>query len=155
MRMPALSEHVRTARLVVAAAARRVGVDEAGLDAIRLAVDEACARATLRAASRSADAASGHGAAAPDSVVAGTSPDDAPVDDHVEPLPADGIEITMVDEDGWFVVEVGEPANLVTEDPDVVEELDLAARVIDAVAPECSERVSGQSLITRMAWPLA
>jgi anti-sigma regulatory factor (Ser/Thr protein kinase) len=38
-------EHVRTARLVAAAVARRAGVDEAALDEVRLAVGEACSRA--------------------------------------------------------------------------------------------------------------
>ncbi|MFG3254282.1 ATP-binding protein [Streptomyces sp. NPDC048172] len=41
----ALPEHVRTARLVAAAVARRAGVDEAVLDEVRLAVGEACTRA--------------------------------------------------------------------------------------------------------------
>jgi anti-sigma regulatory factor (Ser/Thr protein kinase) len=41
----ALPEHVRTARLVAAAVARRAGVDEAALDEVRLAVGEACTRA--------------------------------------------------------------------------------------------------------------
>lgn len=41
----ALPTHVRTARLVAAAVARRAGVDEAILDEVRLAVGEACARA--------------------------------------------------------------------------------------------------------------
>ena len=37
--------HVRTARLVATAVARRSGVDEALLDEVRLAVGEACSRA--------------------------------------------------------------------------------------------------------------
>jgi anti-sigma regulatory factor (Ser/Thr protein kinase) len=37
--------HVRTARLVAAAVARRSGIDEMLLDEIRLAVGEACSRA--------------------------------------------------------------------------------------------------------------
>jgi anti-sigma regulatory factor (Ser/Thr protein kinase) len=41
----ALPEHVRTARLVAAAVARRAGVEEAVLDEVRLAVGEACSRA--------------------------------------------------------------------------------------------------------------
>ncbi|MGW1072424.1 ATP-binding protein [Streptomyces sp. NPDC002537] len=41
----ALPEHVRTARLVAAAVARRAGVDEAVMDELRLAVGEACSRA--------------------------------------------------------------------------------------------------------------
>lgn len=40
-----LPAHVRTARLVAAAIARRCGVDEVLLDEVRLAVGEACSRA--------------------------------------------------------------------------------------------------------------
>src|SRR5487761_1233855 len=42
---PPLPAHVRTARLVATAVARRSGVDEALLDEVRLAVGEACSRA--------------------------------------------------------------------------------------------------------------
>ncbi|WP_354641337.1 ATP-binding protein [Kitasatospora camelliae] len=45
LRFSALPEHVRTARLVAAAVARRAGVDESLLDEVRLAVGEACSRA--------------------------------------------------------------------------------------------------------------
>ncbi|WP_131735664.1 ATP-binding protein [Actinomadura roseirufa] len=41
----ALPVHVRTARLIVTAVARRCGVAEALLDEVRLAVGEACSRA--------------------------------------------------------------------------------------------------------------
>lgn len=41
----ALPTHVRTARLVAVAVARRTGVDESVLDEMRLAVGEACSRA--------------------------------------------------------------------------------------------------------------
>jgi len=40
-----LPAHVRTARLVATAVARRSGVDEALMDEVRLAVGEACSRA--------------------------------------------------------------------------------------------------------------
>jgi len=40
-----LPAHIRTARLVATAVARRSGVDEALLDEVRLAVGEACSRA--------------------------------------------------------------------------------------------------------------
>jgi serine/threonine-protein kinase RsbW len=40
-----LPAHVRTARLVATAVARRSGVDESMLDEVRLAVGEACSRA--------------------------------------------------------------------------------------------------------------
>jgi anti-sigma regulatory factor (Ser/Thr protein kinase) len=45
LRFSAQPEHVRTARLVAAAVARRAGVGEAVLDEVRLAVGEACSRA--------------------------------------------------------------------------------------------------------------
>jgi anti-sigma regulatory factor (Ser/Thr protein kinase) len=45
LRFSALPEHVRTARLVSAAVARRAGVAETVLDEVRLAVGEACSRA--------------------------------------------------------------------------------------------------------------
>ncbi|MEU3603797.1 ATP-binding protein [Streptomyces sp. NPDC006798] len=48
LRFSAQPEHVRTARLVAAAVARRAGVDEAVLDEVRLAVGEACSRAVGR-----------------------------------------------------------------------------------------------------------
>jgi len=48
LRLPPSAAHVRTARLVAAAMARRSGVGEELLDEVRLAVGEACARAVRR-----------------------------------------------------------------------------------------------------------
>lgn len=48
LRLPPSTAHVRTARLVAAAMARRSGVGEELLDEVRLAVGEACARAVRR-----------------------------------------------------------------------------------------------------------
>ncbi|MDQ1712308.1 MAG: hypothetical protein QOE45_1758 [Frankiaceae bacterium] len=45
VRFTALPAHVRTARLVAAALARRAGIDESFIDEVKLAVGEACARA--------------------------------------------------------------------------------------------------------------
>jgi anti-sigma regulatory factor (Ser/Thr protein kinase) len=45
LRLPPHAAHVRTARLIAAAMARRSGVGEEILDEVRLAVGEACARA--------------------------------------------------------------------------------------------------------------
>ena len=45
LRLPPNPAHVRTARLIAAAVARRSGVGEELLDEVRLAVGEACARA--------------------------------------------------------------------------------------------------------------
>jgi anti-sigma regulatory factor (Ser/Thr protein kinase) len=55
LRFSALPEHVRTARLVAAAVARRAGVDEAVLDEVRLAVGEACTRAVSLHRANNAD----------------------------------------------------------------------------------------------------
>jgi serine/threonine-protein kinase RsbW len=45
LRFTPLPAHVRTARLVAAALARRAGIDESFIDEVKLAVGEACARA--------------------------------------------------------------------------------------------------------------
>lgn len=50
LRFPPSPDLVRTARLVVVAAARRVRFDEGRLDELRLAVGEVCARAVRRCA---------------------------------------------------------------------------------------------------------
>ena len=50
LRFPPAAGHVRTARLVAVAVARRAGFDAARLDELRLAVGEACARAVSRCA---------------------------------------------------------------------------------------------------------
>ena len=54
--IPPTPEHVRTARLVTVAAARRSGVSEDVVDDVRLAVGEAVARAVLRHAAAGTDA---------------------------------------------------------------------------------------------------
>lgn len=46
--IPPAAEHVRTARLVAVAAARRVGLDEEAVDDVRLAVGEVVGRAVRR-----------------------------------------------------------------------------------------------------------
>jgi len=53
----ALPAHVRTARLVALAVARRAGVNEDLLDEVRLAVGEACSRAVGIHQSKAADTA--------------------------------------------------------------------------------------------------
>ena len=57
--IPPAAEHVRTARLVAVAAARRVGLDEEAVDDVRLAVGEVVGRAVRRhiAAGSAADVA--------------------------------------------------------------------------------------------------
>ena len=48
LRIPPAPEHVRTARLVAGAAARRIGLPEETLDEVRLAIGEAAARSVVR-----------------------------------------------------------------------------------------------------------
>ncbi len=48
LELPATPEHVRTARLVSVAVARRVGLDDQIVEEVRLAVGEACARHLAR-----------------------------------------------------------------------------------------------------------
>ena len=48
LRFTALPEHVRTARLVATAVARRMGMDEEVLDGVRIGVGEACSQAVQR-----------------------------------------------------------------------------------------------------------
>lgn len=66
LRIPPLAAHVRTARLVVVAAARRAGLEDEYLDDLRLALGEACSRAVTL-----------HAAHAPDVAVTVTVRDDA------------------------------------------------------------------------------
>ena len=53
--IPPAPEHVRTARLVAVAAARRAGLDEEAVDDVRLAVGETAARAVVRGDGSTAD----------------------------------------------------------------------------------------------------
>lgn len=55
LRFTALPEHVRTARLVAMAVARRVGLGEETLEEVRLAVGEACVRAVSRTSAAGVD----------------------------------------------------------------------------------------------------
>ncbi|MDB1086530.1 ATP-binding protein [Streptomyces sp. ACA25] len=101
LRFSASPEHVRTARLVAAAVARRAGVDESVLDELRLAVGEACSRAVgLHAL---------HGLETPVrvSLTEGEKTftievgDDAP---HTVPTPRDGSAADSADELGLAVI---------------------------------------------------
>lgn len=47
LHIPPLTAHVRTARLVVVAAARRAGLEDEYVDDLRLALGEACSRAVV------------------------------------------------------------------------------------------------------------
>lgn len=137
LRFSALPAHVRTARLVAAAVARRSGVDEAILDEVRLAVGEACSRAvhlhrrycpdrpvtvTLR------DDPDAFRVAVSDEAPGGDGPDEVALDDFTE---AADLEVDAVPPGVGLAVISG---------------------LVDDVSVEPA-RAEGQGIVVRMTWP--
>lgn len=135
----ALPAHVRTARLVAAAVARRCGVEEAVLDEVRLAVGEACSRAVHL-----------HLRHCPERPVQVTLDDDA-----------DAFRVVVRDEapseDGPGVA-LEDLARSVDPDLDSVPPgvgLAVISGLVDDVSVEPSGRPDGNGLTVRMAWPVS
>ena len=132
-----LPAHVRTARLVVVAAARRAGIDDELVDEVRLALGEACSRAVGL-----------HARHAPDTPVKVTISDDpggltvAVIDagPAAGPAPDDLAE-------GMFESEDGDAAGELV-DPDVA--LAVLTGLLDSV--EIVPSASGTTVTMR--WPL-
>ena len=141
LRFSALPAHVRTARLVAAAVARRSGVDEAVLDEVRLAVGEACSRAVHL-----------HRRYCPDRPVTVTLVDDPEVFRVVvaDEAPAD---------DGSEELGLADLSDLSTgagDLDDVVPPgvgLAVIAGLVDDVAVEQGGAEGGQGMTVRMSWP--
>ncbi|MEV4875368.1 ATP-binding protein [Streptomyces cyaneofuscatus] len=138
LRFSAQPEHVRTARLVAAAVARRAGVDEAVLDEVRLAVGEACSRAVGLHRS--------HGITAPVSVVL------------TEEEKAFSIEV------GDAVPDPGSPATPgarggASGGPDEAEsdggEDEMGLAVISGLVDDVEVRSGADGGTIRMSWPTA
>ncbi|WP_326698262.1 ATP-binding protein [Streptomyces sp. NBC_01754] len=131
LRFSAQPEHVRTARLVAAAVARRAGVDEAVLDEVRLAVGEACSRAVGLHRS--------HGITAPVTVslIEGEKAFSIEVGDAV---PGPGSDTTLP----------GRPSGQQTE-PDSEDEMGLA--VISGLVDDVEVRSATDGGVIRMSWP--
>ena len=132
-----LPAHVRTARLVVVAAARRAGLDDELVDELRLALGEACSRAVLL-----------HGRHAPEVPVKVTI-DDRPgslVVTVTDAGPAAGPAPDGLDEDLFEDGEPGDSADMV--DPDVA--LAVLTGLLDSV--EITPTASGTTV--SMRWPL-
>ncbi|MFC5723525.1 ATP-binding protein [Streptomyces gamaensis] len=131
----ALPEHVRTARLVAAAVARRAGVDEAVLDEVRLAVGEACSRAVgLHVA---------HGVAAPVRVVLIEDEKKFSIevaDDAPRPAAA-----TVPSANGS-----GRPA---PEEPAADGEDDMGLAVISGLVDDVEVTAGESGGLIRMSWP--
>ena len=132
-----LPAHVRTARLVAVAAARRAGLEDELVDELRLAVGEACSRAVGL-----------HGRHAPDSLVRLTVTDDAA-----------GLTLTVVD--------VGPAAGPVLDDPgegllagpddgglDELADPDVALAVLHGLVDELTVQSEPGGTVITMRWPL-
>ena len=140
----ALPAHVRTARLVAAAVARRTGVDEAVLDEVRLAVGEACSRAVHL-----------HRRHCPDRPVTVTLIDGPDLFQVAvaDEAPADGLdgEVSIDSE----LEALAESAN---GDFDAVPPsvgLAVISGLVDDVSVEPAVGVGGRGLVVRMAWPVS
>ncbi|GAA2259117.1 ATP-binding protein [Streptomyces amakusaensis] len=133
LRFSAQPEHVRTARLVAAAVARRAGVDEAVLDEVRLAVGEACSRAV--------GLHRGHGITAPVRVVL-TDEDKTfsiEVGDEVPGPGADGRTASG-------------PRDAAEEDADGEDDMGLA--VISGLVDDLEVSSTDVGGVIRMSWPV-
>ena len=132
LRFSPLPEHVRTARLVAAAVARRAGVDEAVLDEVRLAVGEACSRAVgLHRSS---------GLTAPVRV--------ALIEEEKQ------FSIEVGDEAPQAVVGAEAPAGG-AGDPDADGEDDMGLAVISGLVDDVEVTADDSGGLIRMSWPTA
>jgi anti-sigma regulatory factor (Ser/Thr protein kinase) len=132
--LPPLPAHVRTARLVVVAAARRAGLDDSLVDELRLALGEACSRAVALHQK--------HAAAAPVRVTV--------VDD------ATGLTVTVADEGPAAAPASGDLARDLldgAEDGDLVAP-DVALAVVSGLVDDCQIEVTDAGTTVRMHWPL-
>ncbi|WP_238015406.1 ATP-binding protein [Dactylosporangium sp. AC04546] len=141
--------HVRTARLVGVAVARRAGVAEELLEEVRLAIGEACSRAV--ALHRS------HGL---DDLVDVAMADGDRFTVRVVDRAANGAMVTRSPEDDETVVLLSDPALPLTTPPDLLAEEAVAARMGLALLAglvddlNVSELAEGVGTEVRMSWPL-
>ncbi|MFB6775877.1 MULTISPECIES: ATP-binding protein [unclassified Streptomyces] len=137
LRFSAQPEHVRTARLVAAAVARRAGVDEAVLDEVRLAVGEACSRAV--------GLHRNHGITAPVKVVLTEEEKSFSIEVGDE-VPGPGGEAEAAEASG------ATPGQPDTEtDADSEDEMGLA--VISGLVDDVEVRSGTDGGVIRMSWP--
>jgi anti-sigma regulatory factor (Ser/Thr protein kinase) len=159
--------HVRTARLVGVAVARRAGVAEELLEEVRLAIGEACSRAVALHRSHGlqalVDVAMADGERftvrvvdrAANGAIVTRTPSDAR--EITTPLPED--EDTLVEEVSADVF-LSDPALPLTAPPDLLAEEAVAARMGLALLAglvddlEVSALADGLGTEVRMSWPL-
>ncbi|MET7618400.1 ATP-binding protein [Streptomyces sp. NPDC005408] len=135
LRFSAQPEHVRTARLVAAAVARRAGVDEAVLDEVRLAVGEACSRAVGLHRS--------HGITAPVRVV--LTEEEKTFSIEV------GDEVPSAGSEGSSAVPGARDATDEDMDSDGEDEMGLA--VISGLVDDVEVTSTDEGGVIRMSWP--
>ncbi len=132
-----LPSHVRTARLVAVAAARRAGLDDERVDELRLAVGEACSRAVGL-----------HARHAPDVPVRLTVADDVSgltltVSDAgpaAGPVPDDPAEGMLADEPHHGLDGHGDP--------------DVALAVLNGLVDDVTVKTEPGATVVTMRWPL-
>ncbi|WP_189889479.1 ATP-binding protein [Streptomyces xantholiticus] len=134
LRFSAQPEHVRTARLVAAAVARRAGVEEAVLDEVRLAVGEACSRAVGLHRS--------HGITAPVRVVLAEEEKTFSIEVGDE-VPTSGAGSTAASADGGAA----------TEDTDAEGEDEMGLAVISGLVDDVEVSTTEYGGVIRMSWP--
>ncbi|MFJ6438689.1 ATP-binding protein [Streptomyces sp. NPDC091416] len=141
LRFSAQPEHVRTARLVAAAVARRAGVDEAVLDEVRLAVGEACSRAVGLHRS--------HGITAPVTVVLIEDEKSFSIEvgDEVPGPGADGSVPGVSDHRDAAPVGPDEP------EPEADGEDEMGLAVISGLVDDVEVRSGADGGVIRMSWP--
>ena len=134
-----LPAHVRTARLVVVAAARRAGLDDGLVDELRLALGEACSRAVGL-----------HRKHAPNAPVRVTVSDDAT-----------GLTVTVVDEgpaagppSGDVAGDLLESSDADDDDLDYLVDPDVALAVLAGLVDDCEVDASETGTTVTMRFPL-
>lgn len=130
-----LPSHVRTARLVVLAAARRAGIEDGLVDELRLAVSESCSRAVALNARHAADV--------PVKVVVSDDPT--------------GLTLTVTDAGpaaGPAPDDLSEGLLLGTEGPEDVADPDVALAVLTGLVDSVDVEPTAAGTTVTMRWPL-
>lgn len=137
LRFAPLPEHVRTARLVAVALARRVGVEDGLLDEVRLAVGEACSRAVGL-----------HRASAPEQPIV-VRLHDGPQRFGVEVVDAvSGGPVPKAEEAARSASPSGE------DGPADDEDADMGLAVLRGLVDDLDVTLTGDGGVIRMSWPV-
>ena len=141
LRLTALPAHVRTARLVAVAAARRAGLDAENVDALRLALGEACSRAVGL-----------HVQHAPEAPVAITIADDPGrlTITVADSGPAAGPTVDDVT-GGMLTTDAAEPGAPSTDD---LVDPDVALAVVSSLVDDVDVEAGPGGTVVTMRWPL-